>query len=184
MRTLQRQIIWHRRAQWTLAALMSAALVAFYCFGYRPQTQRLGVLQGTIAARRAELDENQRRAAKRNEIAARNEKLKAELERLKKPSKQQELPELIKELEHGKAQASLRRYEQKLGVPVRSDLFCEQPIALSFEGDFTSIFEFLRSAEDLPRLTRIRSLKLKVKDDRTGQVQANLSMNVYFSASE
>src|SRR3954451_8790533 len=111
MRTLQKQIIWHTRAQWALAALMITTVLAFWWFGYRPQTQRLAVLRGTIVSRQTELAENQRRAAKRNEIAARNDKLKAELERLKKPSKQQELPELIKELDRGKAQASLRRYE-------------------------------------------------------------------------
>jgi Tfp pilus assembly protein PilO len=181
MRTLQGQIIWCKRAQWTLAVLMAAALAAFYWLGYRPQSQRLALLRAAVASRQAELQENQRRARKRNDIAARNEKLEAELERMKKPSRQQELPELIKDLERGKAQASLRRYEQKLGVPVRSDLYCEQPIAMSFEGDFTSVFDFLRSADQIQRLTRIRSLKLKSRDDRTGQVQANLSMNIYFA---
>jgi Tfp pilus assembly protein PilO len=184
MRTLQKQILFCTRAQWTLAVLMLAALVMFYCLGYRPPTRRLMSLRATIAARQVDLQENQRKAAQRNEIAQRNEKLKAELDRLRKPSRQQELPDLIKELERGKAQASLRRSEQKLGVPLRNDLFCEQPITMSFEGNFTNVFDFLRSTEQIPRLTRVRNLNLKVKDDTRGQVQANVCMNVYFSCEQ
>jgi Tfp pilus assembly protein PilO len=184
MRTLRNQIVWCTRAQWALCAVMVATLIAFHVLGYGPLSKRLAGLRGQIAARQQELAENHRKASKRNEIAARNEKLRQELDRLKKPSRQQELPELIKDLERGKSLASLRRYEQKAGVPVRNDLYCALPITMSFEGDFTSIFSFLRSTEDLQRLTRVRNLKLKAKDDRTGQVQACVSMNIYFSTTE
>jgi Tfp pilus assembly protein PilO len=181
MRTLRNQIVWCTRAQWALCAVMAATLVAFYFVGYVPLSKRLAALRSQIWVRQQELAENHRKASKRNEIAARNDKLKQELERIKKPSRQQELPELIKDLERGKSLASLKRYEQKAGVPVRSDLYCQLPITMSFEGDFASIFGFLRSTEDLQRLTRVRNLKLKAKDDRTGQVQASISMNIYFS---
>jgi Tfp pilus assembly protein PilO len=181
MPTLRKQIAWCARTQWTLGAVVIIALVGFYFFGYRPQTQRLAVLRATAIARQAELEENQRRAARRNEIALKNERLRTELERIKKPSKRQELPELIKDLERGKEQASLRKYEQKAGVPMRSDLYCELPISMTFEGDFTSVFNFLRSTEEIQRLTRVRNLKLKAKPDGTGQVHAGITMNIYFS---
>src|SRR3954468_20580252 len=179
MPTLRTQIAWYARAQWTLGVVVFAALVAFYFFGDRPQTHRLAALRTTIIARQVELAENQRKAVSRNEIALKNEKLRTELDRIKKPSKRQELPELIKDLERGKEQASLRKYEQKAGVPTRSDLYCELPISMTFEGDFTSVFNFLRSTEEIQRLTRVRNLKLKAKPDGTGQVQAGITMNIY-----
>jgi hypothetical protein len=66
-------------------------------------------------------------------------------------------------------------------MPSRSDLFLEMPLTLTFEGEFSSVFGFLRSAEEMQRLTRVRGMTLRVKDPRAGQVHAEVAMNLYFS---
>src|SRR5687768_9977788 len=109
MRTMQSQITWCARMQKALAILVCAMLLTFYFFSYRPETAQLAELKATTVAHQQELRANQAAAAARNEIATRNEKLRQELDRIKKPSKQQELPDLIKELTLFGQQSSLKK---------------------------------------------------------------------------
>jgi Tfp pilus assembly protein PilO len=181
MRTLQSQILWCGRAQRVLIATMLLAVATFYFCGYRPATAQLRVLRAQMATRASELKGNQSKSSIKTEIAAYNERLKLELDRIRKPSKQHELPQLIKDLTFFAQEANLKKFNFKSGMPGRTDLFLEQPLALTFDGDFVNVFNFLRSAEAMQRLTRMRSMTLKVKDDRSGNVQAVVSMNMYFS---
>jgi type IV pilus assembly protein PilO len=180
-RTLQSRITWCTRAQWALGAVMSLAVAAFYFVGYRPQTGHLESILAQVKQKQQQLEGNQRDARARTEIAAKNEKLRRELDRIKKPSKQEELPQLVKDLTLAGQQASLRKFIFKPGVPVRNDLFLEMPLAVTFEGDFVDVFGFLRNTEEMQRLTRVRNMSLKVKDSKSGQVQAQMAVNIYFS---
>ena len=81
-------------------------------------------------------------------------------------------------------QAGLRnKWTVEPGVPVRSDLYAEWPISLKFEGDFKNVFNFLRRAEEMQRLTRVKGLRVRSIDTsgKSGQVQVELSMNIYFA---
>lgn len=181
MRTLQSQIVWCTRAQRTLIMLACAAAVVFYLLGYRPLTNRQSRLYTMTLAHEAELRSNQSKAAAKNEIAAKNERLRQELDEIRKPSKQSELPEVYKELTLFGLQSSLKKFEYKpMGMaPARNDL-CELPLSLTFEGDFVDAFNFLRRTEDMQRLIRVRSLSLK-SAGRGGGVKAQLAINIYFS---
>lgn len=183
MRTLQSQIAWCTRAQRTLIVIVGVSALAFYLFCYRPQSRKLTQLMATARAHQVELVANQTKAAARNEIAAKNEKLRQELDLIKKPSKQNDVPNIYKELNLFAQQSLLKKFAYKpsgIGMPTRSDLFMELPIQLTFEGDFVAIFNFLRSTEDLQRLIRVRSLSLK-NAGRSGQVQAEMAVNIYLS---
>ena len=122
MRTMQSQIMWCARMQKALAVLVCTMLATFYFFSYRPETAQLRELKETARTHEQELRANQVAAAARNEIAARNEKLRAELDRIKKPSKQQELPDLIKELTLFGQQSSLKKFVNKPSLPIKGDL--------------------------------------------------------------
>jgi Tfp pilus assembly protein PilO len=182
MRTMQSQIVWCWRMQKTLAVICCLVLLTF-CFAvYRPATAELLALKQSTIKREQQLKANQLSAAARNEIAARNERLRAELDRIKKPSKQQELPDLIKELSLFGQQASLKKFVNKPSLPIKGDLYCEMPLSLTFEGDFVNIFNFIRSTEEMHRLTRVRSISLKSKDLTGSKVQATVALNIYYSA--
>ena len=183
MRTMQSQILWCARMQKALAVLVCTMLLTFYFFSYRPETARLAELKKTIISREQELQANKIAASARNEIAARNERLRQELDRIKKPSKQTELADLIKEITLFGDQSSLKKFDKKVSpMPMRGDMYVEQSVSLTFEGDFTNIFNFLRSLDEMHRLTRIRSMSLKSKDLSGGKVQGQMAMNVYYSA--
>src|SRR3954453_10119275 len=112
MRTMQNQITWCARMQKALAVLVCTMLLTFYFFSYRPETAQLRELKDTTRAHEQELRANQVAAAARNEIASRNARLRAELDLIKKPSKQKELPDLIKELTLFGDQASLKKFDK------------------------------------------------------------------------
>ncbi|CAN5695167.1 N/A [soil metagenome] len=182
MRSLQSEIVWCTRMQKTLAVTICIVLLTFYFAVYRPATARLRELKEITASHQRELKSNQFAASSRNEIAARNEKLRAELDRIKKPSKKQELPDLIKEMSLFGQQASLKKFVNKPSAPIAGDLYNEMPILLTFEGDFMNIFNFIRSTEEMHRLTRVRSISLKSKDISGSKVQATVALNIYYSA--
>ena len=63
----------------------------------------------------------------------------------------------------------------------RQDLYGEIPIVMSFEGDFTNVFGFVRRLEEMQRLARVKQMTVKAKDGKAGQVDVSLTMNIYFS---
>jgi Tfp pilus assembly protein PilO len=184
MRTLKGQIGWCSRAQWVLGVTIVVCLGGFYLLGYRPQTRRLADLHMQIDARQRELRANQSRTLIRPEVERKVNELKRRLDRFdKRLPRQQEIAQFIREVTHLSRQSSLRRWEVMPEAPRRfpNDAFAELPIRLKFEGDFLSVFSFLRQMEDMQRLTRVRGMNVRTADPSTGQVVVDLSMNIYFS---
>jgi Tfp pilus assembly protein PilO len=188
-KTLQDQVVWCARLQRVVAGVVLVAVGAFYFLGYRPQTAALRTLTADAEAHLLELKANQQKASHKNEIAAKNEKLRGELEMYKKPSRQAELPEIFKDLSAFAQQSSLKTFSFSPVISSssqRNDLYCEVPHRLTFDGDFQRVDDFLRAAEGMQRLTRVRSLSIKAtgKSSETGQVHGEMVMNIYLTASE
>jgi Tfp pilus assembly protein PilO len=181
MGNLQNHVRWFIRAQWALGALMVALLVAFFAFGYRPQTARLRQLQLDISQRQYELRQSQDKTRILPAIAADVKSLRQQLDASKKLPPQQELPQFLKDVTALGQRCSLHPFTFKQGMPTHGDLFCELPVALTFEGDFIDAFNFLRSTEAMQRLTRVRSMTIKAMDGTAGRVQVQVSMNIYFA---
>jgi type IV pilus assembly protein PilO len=56
----------------------------------------------------------------------------------------------------------------------------EQPIQLSLSGDFNGFYSFLLQLERLPRITRINQMKLNKINDRDGEMEADLTLSIFF----
>jgi Tfp pilus assembly protein PilO len=181
MGNLQNHVRWFIRAQWTLGALMVAMLVIFFIMGYRPQIARQQQLQFQIAQCQEELRQSQAKTRVLPAVAADVKNLRQQLDASKKLPPQQERPQFMKEVTAMGEQCSLHNLTFKEGMPARNELFCELPVSLSFEGDFVNAFDFLRHAEQMQRLTRIRNMNIKTIDGQSGQVAVQLSMNIYFA---
>ena len=184
MSNLQNHVRWFIRAQWGLGAFMVALLVTFFAFGYRPQTARLRQLQLDISQRQFELRQSQDKTRVLPAIASDVKSLRQQLDASKKLPPQQELPQFLKDVTDLGQKCRLHPFTFKQGTPTRGELFCELPVALSFEGDFVDAFNFLRHTEEMQRLTRVRNMTIKAVDGPSGRVQAQLSMNIYFAPDE
>lgn len=181
MRTLESQIGWCNRAKWMMWTVLGLFVIGFYIFSYRPQQSMLAELRGERIAKQHELSMNQSRAMKLPIVALEVDRLRLDLERFnKRLPGQTELAQFLNDITTIGQQTSLRDLQYKPGLPRRSQFFSEMPIAFDFKGDFMGVFSFLRQAEDMPRLTRVRNINIKTKDGKLGHVDVKLLMNIYF----
>ena len=185
MRTLQTQAEWCARAQWVLGVTLAVMVVGFYAAAYRPNKEKLDGLDMQIAAKRRDLTSNRSRVQILPDVLLAVNEMRTRLERFdKKLPKSPELHAFINGITEVSSQAGLRsKWTVEPGVPVRSELYAEWPISLKFEGDFRSVFNFLRRAEEMQRLTRVKGLKVNGMSaaGKPGQVRVELSMNIYFT---
>jgi type IV pilus assembly protein PilO len=183
MKSLQLQTQWCNRAQWGLGVTLAVLAMGFYTFVFRPNNQRLDDLRTQIQSKQRDLNSNKTRVQILPDVMRAVTDMTVRLESFNKQMpKQPDLGPFINDITELSHQASLRKVFVEPGMPQRSELYAEWPIALKFEGDFLSAFTFLRRAEEMQRLTRVRTLKVQSTDGgKTGQVQVELSMNIYFS---
>jgi Tfp pilus assembly protein PilO len=155
-------------------------LVGYYIVGYAPANRRLKELDRQIATTQDELNATRGKANTLGVITTEVQRLREKLENSKKLPSQNDLPQFITDIEMFSRNASLRGYSSNVLKPVRADTYWQMPIELKFEGDFANVFAFLRQAEEQKRLTRVKKIELKSKDREPGQVQATLTMNIYY----
>jgi Tfp pilus assembly protein PilO len=177
------QMINCTRAQCALGVVLLLVGCAIYLMGIRPATVRLGELQAKFALEKSELQGNQARARDLPKVELEIEHLRQRVERFdKKLPKQQDLAQFIDDLTEISQQSSLQKLAWKPDLkPRRTDQFSELPIQLTFQGDFAGVFDFLRRTEDMQRLTRVRKLELRSLEGSTGQVDVQVTMNIYFA---
>lgn len=58
--------------------------------------------------------------------------------------------------------------------------YIEQPLKMELEGNFNSFYSFLLELEKLPRITKIRELKLEKQKQNEGQIIADFIVSIFF----
>jgi type IV pilus assembly protein PilO len=58
--------------------------------------------------------------------------------------------------------------------------YIEQPLKMQLKGNFTSFYAFMLEIEQLPRIMKIRELKLTKEKDDDGQVTADFVISIFF----
>ena len=62
----------------------------------------------------------------------------------------------------------------------RGPNYSEQPIELSLAGNFNGFYSFLLQLEKLQRITRVTQMNLMKINDRDGEMQASLTLSIFF----
>jgi type IV pilus assembly protein PilO len=62
----------------------------------------------------------------------------------------------------------------------RTSNYSEQPIQMSLSGDFNGFYAFLLQLEKLARITRVTQMNLQKIDEHDGQMQAQMTLSIYF----
>ena len=62
----------------------------------------------------------------------------------------------------------------------RGQNYSEQSIQMSLSGDFNGFYSFLLQLEKLPRITRVTNMNLQKINDRDGEMQASMTMSIFF----
>ena len=79
--------------------------------------------------------------------------------------------------------AEANALQQRMVKPLPIEKFasyCEQPIQMTFSGDFNGFYSFLLQLEKLPRITRVTQMKLEKINDHDGQMQAQMTLSIFF----
>ena len=161
---------------------MVSLIAGFFFFGFRPNNQRRNSLRDEIAAKVGLLEANQTKAHGLTSLAVEVDRLRLKLERFNKQlPKTQWIGEFINDTAERSSQFAIKKLMHVPGLMRRTDYYSEIPIVMSFEGEFSNVFGFVRQLEEMPRLSRVKSLKIKARDGKPGQVDVNLAMNIYFS---
>lgn len=180
---LQNKTTVYTRLQWVLAGALVLFAAGFYFLTYRPSRTEHAQLSGQLQQTRAELSAARARATDLPRIAAENDALSLRLAQSKRLSRHQEMGDIVRDISRLGNQFSLRRFSYKYGLARRTDDYSQLPIDLEFEGDMMNVYSFLKQTEDLPRLTRLRSLTL-TPTERPGVVTAKVSFNTFFSVDQ
>jgi Tfp pilus assembly protein PilO len=180
---LKSQIVWYSRTQLSLAATLLVLVAGFGLLGLHPATTRLTTILARVAQQRSELHAAQLRAATLPDVEQETAELRDRVGRFEqKLPLHQDLPELIGDVTQISRRMSLSKLEWRPEPTFRkTDQFTEVPIDFTFQGDFLGVFNFLSQIEDMQRLTRLRKLDVQAKDGLDGQVEVQLTMNIYFS---
>jgi len=182
MRSLHSQITWCRRLQLGLSMGLALAVVLFVFAGYLPARHRLEALHGQIQSKTTEVEDNQNKARNLPLLALEVKELESRVRDYDRQfPKQADLGDFIKDITRVSQQLALRDWKYQPSAPRRGDTYFELPIQMNFQGEFLNVFSFLTEVEHLQRLTRVRKLAIRIKDFKSGMVEVEIGLNIYFS---
>jgi type IV pilus assembly protein PilO len=167
------------------AVLLMALPVASYVLMFKPRDAEIKLAEEDIRARRDKL-------AALKQATAEVKDLPQEIEKLRKAISffEGKLPE---EKEMDKVLGEVWQIAEKNGLNTKSvrtmkaipgDSYSEQPIRMVIVGSFGGFYTFLRSVEQLPRITRISEMTMEKDPKVEGQMTADLVLTIYFESQK
>ncbi len=161
--------------------LLIGVTAAGYQYMIKPANQNLAEARQRVGGKRAKLAEYE-------EATAKAEDLNKQLEQLQEAVRffESKLPptsEVHKVLEQvtviaqkqGLQPKTIRTLQQK-----NNSGYIEQPMNMKLVGDFTSFYSFLLELEKLPRIMKLRELKLDKQNAGEGKVGAEFILSIFF----
>jgi type IV pilus assembly protein PilO len=97
---------------------------------------------------------------------------------------EREVDKILKEVWQMAGANSLKTETVKTLPSERNADYSEQPIQMSLSGNFDGFYSFLQQLEQLDRITRITQMKLQRIDSGNGQMQAEMTLSVFFTPTE
>jgi len=93
---------------------------------------------------------------------------------------EKEVDKILKEVWQMAEANSLQTKTIKTLKTERGPNYSEQPIDMSLAGDFNGFYSFLLQLEKLQRITRVTSMNLQKISDRDGEMQAQMTLSIFF----
>ena len=93
---------------------------------------------------------------------------------------QKDIEDILKEVSQMSETNNLVTRTVKTLPSEKGPNYSEQPIQLSLAGDFNGFYSFLLQLEKLQRITRVTQMDLQKINDRDGEMQARLTLSIFF----
>lgn len=91
-----------------------------------------------------------------------------------------EMDKVLKEIWQLADANGLRTQTVKTPRSQKMSGYSEQTLELNLAGDFKGFYEFMLQLEKLPRLTKVTKMNLTKITDKDGEMQASMTMSIYF----
>jgi Tfp pilus assembly protein PilO len=167
------------------ALALAGAGAAFYFLYVQPTVKHDAELTQEIEDRQRALADLERSTAGIDDINRKIKELQDAVQFFESKLPQEKEVETVLAQVWKMAEAnSLQAKTIKSGKTERNNNYSEQSIDLSLAGDFTGFYLFIQQLEKLPRLTRVTDMSLTKISEHDGQMQATLTLSVFFEPSD
>jgi type IV pilus assembly protein PilO len=168
-----------------LVLALIGILAASYFMFFAKANQRRAELEQTITAKQRELADLEKSTAGINDVNHKITDLQQAIsffESKLPPRKQVE--DVLQEVWHLAEANSLTAKTIKTPKDKRTASYGEQEMEMSLSGNFKGFYNYLLQVEKLPRLTRVKKMNLTKITDRDGEMQAELTLSIYFEPDD
>jgi type IV pilus assembly protein PilO len=165
--------------------IIAGGLAAFYFTWAQPVMKHDAELAQEIEDRQRALADLDRSTAGIDDINRKIKELQDAVQFFESKLPQQKEVETILAQVWKMAEANaLQAKTIKSGKTERTANYSEQTIEMSLAGDFTGFYLFMQQLEKLPRLMRITDMTLTKISEHDGQMQATLTLNIFFEPDD
>ena len=156
-------------------------LAASYFLVFKKAEAERAALKAKIQTKEAALAELERATAGVADIERKVGELQQAIAFFEsKLPQQREIDKILEELWQMAEANSLQTKTIKTLKSKRGAGFSEQPVDISLSGDFDGFYAFLLQLEKLPRLTKVTRMDLKKISGRDGEMEAQITLNIFF----
>jgi len=160
--------------------VVSVAVVA-YQYMIKPANRNLAVKRSEVEKDLARLAEFEKATAAANNLTKQLEQLQEAIDFLEsKLPPTSQIHKVLKQVtviaqKQGLKPKTIRTLKKK-----DNSGYIEQPLEMQLVGNFNSFYSFLLELEKLPRIMKIRQLKLAKQKDAEGQIAADFIVSIFF----
>ena len=162
--------------------LLLGVAVVGYQYMIRPANKHLAEAKGRLETKLAQLAKFEKAASAAEDLTKQLEQLQDAIAffESKLPPKSQ-IHEVLEHVTVIAQKQGLKPKTIKTLSKKDNSGYIEQPLKMELGGDFSSFYSFLLELEQLPRIMKIRELKLvKMKKEGEGQIGADFVVSIFF----
>jgi type IV pilus assembly protein PilO len=161
--------------------VMLGLLGSTYFFVFAKANTRTTLLREEIASRQQALANLRTTTAGIDDLGRKIDELQRAIHFFEsKLPKEKEIDDILKQVWQ---MAGNNNLELKTVKPLKSERgpnYSEQPIEMKLAGSFEGFYSFMLELEKMQRITRVSAMKLAKIDDRDGEMQADLTLSIFF----
>lgn len=162
-------------------SVMLAVLVCAYTFVFKKTNEKREALVADIESKQKVLNNLSQATAGIDDLNRKTQELEKAIKFFQsKLPQEREVDKILQDVWQMAAANSLESKTVKMQKTEKTANYSEQPIQMSLSGDFNGFYSFLLQLEKLPRITRVTQMKLEKISDREGEMQAQLTLSIFF----
>ncbi len=164
-----------------LVCAMVGLLVCSYLFVFKKANAKVVTLKSETETKQKALGNLDKATAGIEDLGRKIDELQRAITFFEsKLPQEKEIDKILREISQMADANSLQTKTVKMLRTERGPSYSEQPIQVSLTGDFNGYYAFLLQLEKLSRITRVTNMKLEKLDERDGEMQAQMTLSIFF----